>query len=92
MENDPYGYATDLEREAVKVMSTGSLAAFERAVKIFFDAKAGTDQTRHRWGEVLRAIYGQQQNADAYVAVCRADSAFGQGLSCPCRHAPGAQA
>jgi tetratricopeptide (TPR) repeat protein len=71
MENDPYGYATDLERETLKVMNTESLAAFERAVKILFDAEAGTDQTRHRWGEVLRAIYGQQQNADAYVAVCR---------------------
>ena len=71
MENDPYGYADDLEREAVKVMNAESLVAFERAVRIFFDAEAGTDQTRHRWGEVLRAIYGQQQNADAYVAVCQ---------------------
>ena len=71
MENDPYGYATDLERETVKVMNAESLAAFERAVRIFFEAEAGTDQTRHRWGEVLRAIYGQQQNADAYLAVCQ---------------------
>ena len=70
MENDPYGYATDLERETVKVMNSESLAAFERAARVFFDAEAGTNQTRHRWGEVLRAIYGQQRNADAYVAVC----------------------
>jgi hypothetical protein len=52
-------------------MNTENLVAFERAVRIFFDAEAGNDQTRYRWGEVLRAIYGQQQNADAYVVVCQ---------------------
>ena len=71
MQDDPYNYTYELEREAVKVMNVESLAAFERAVKARFEAKAGADQTRHRWGEVLRAIYGQQQNADAYVAVCQ---------------------
>jgi hypothetical protein len=71
MENDPYGYAWQLEREAVKVMNAEGLAAFERAVRALFEAKNGTEQTRHHWGEGLRAIYAQQQNAQAYVAVCQ---------------------
>lgn len=69
MENDPYGYAWQLERETVKVMNADGLAAFERVVRAVFEAKDGTEQTRHRWGEGLRAIYAQQQNAQAYVAV-----------------------
>jgi hypothetical protein len=71
MESDPYGYTYQLEREAVKVLDKAGLAAFERAVRALFEAKDGTEQTRHRWGEVLRAIYAQQQNAQAYLAVCQ---------------------
>jgi len=71
MQDDPYNYTYELEREAVKVMNVESLAAFERAVKTLFEAKAGTDQSRHRWGEILRAIYAQQQDAEAYVEVCQ---------------------
>lgn len=71
MQDDPYNYTYELEREAVKVMNVESLAAFERAVKTLFEAKAGADLSRHRWGEVLRAIYAQQQDAEAYLEVCQ---------------------
>lgn len=70
MENDPHGYAYQLEREAVKVLDKAGLAAFERAVRILFEANGSTGQAHRRWGEVLRAIYVQQQDVPAYVAVC----------------------
>ena len=82
MENDPYGFAYHLERDAVKVMNREGLAAFERAVRRRFDAKGGAEQVserahrpdpagaRRRWGEVLRAIYVQQRDPSRYVALC----------------------
>jgi len=70
MENDSYGYAYQLEREAVKVLDKAGLAAFESAVRTLFEAKDSAGQAPRRWGEVLRAIYAQQQDVPAYVAVC----------------------
>jgi hypothetical protein len=68
MEHDPYGFAYNLEREAVKMMNKDGLAAFERQVKARFDAKNAAEQAsdpahrdpahaRRRRGEILRAIY-----------------------------------
>ncbi|HMD95797.1 MAG TPA: hypothetical protein VKM93_00490 [Terriglobia bacterium] len=70
MENDPYGFAYQLEREAVKALHENGLAAFERAVKMRFEARDSTEQARRRWSEVLRAIYAQQRNVPAYIALC----------------------
>jgi len=70
MGHDPYGYADQLEREAVKVLDKAALAALERAVRTLFDAKEKSGQSPHRWGEALRTIYAQQQNIPSYVAVC----------------------
>jgi len=82
MENDPYGFAYDLDRDAVKVMDKDGLAAFERAVRGRFEAKDVTEQAserahrrdpayaRRRWGEVLRAVYTQQGDVRGYVALC----------------------
>lgn len=82
MENDPYGFAYTLERDAVRVMNKDGLAAFERQVRARFDAEDPAGQpsdrarrrdpayARRRWGEVLRAIYTQQRDMRAYVALC----------------------
>jgi tetratricopeptide (TPR) repeat protein len=78
MENDPYGFAYHLEREAVKVLNKNGLAAFERAVRTFFEVKDSTEQGRRRWGEVLRAIYAQQHDVRAYVALCEQTALSGQ--------------
>lgn len=82
MENDPYGFAHTLERDAVQVMDKEGLAAFERQVRARFEAKDAAGQAsdrarrrdpayaRRRWGEVLRAIYTRQRDVRAYVALC----------------------
>src|SRR3972149_572049 len=44
METDPYGFASTLERDAVKVMSKDGLAAFERQVKARFEATDAVEQ------------------------------------------------
>ncbi len=82
MENDPYGFASSIEPDAVKVMSRDGLAAFERQVKARFEAKDAVEQAsdhasrrdpaylRRRWGEILRAIYTRQRDVRAYIALC----------------------
>ncbi|PYO33916.1 MAG: hypothetical protein DMD86_09700 [Candidatus Rokuibacteriota bacterium] len=82
MENDPYGFASGIERDAVKVMSRDGLGAFERQVKARFEAKDAVEQasdhaprrdpaySRLRWGEILRAIYTRRRDLRAYVALC----------------------
>jgi hypothetical protein len=75
MEDDPYGFAYHLERDAVKVMSKASLAAFARHVRARVaggvEGKSrDADYARRRWGEVLRAIYAAQRDIAAYVELC----------------------
>ncbi len=82
MENDPYGFAHTLELDAVKVMDKGGLAAFARRVRARFDATDTAEQAsdrarrrdpayaRRRSGDILRAIYVQQRDVPAYVALC----------------------
>lgn len=78
MENDPYGFAHQLERAAVKVLNKNGLAAFERAVRTLFEAKGSTEQVRRRWGEVLRAIYAERRDVRAYVTLCEQTALSGQ--------------
>ncbi len=40
----PYGYANQLEREAVKVLDKAGLAAFERAVRNLLEVKDSSEQ------------------------------------------------
>jgi hypothetical protein len=82
MENDPYGFTATLEGDAVKVMTKEGLAAFEHQVKARFNATDAAEPAserahprdpayaRRRWGEVLRAIYTQQRDVQAYLALC----------------------
>jgi tetratricopeptide (TPR) repeat protein len=75
MDDDPYGFASHLEREAVKVMDKAALSAFEAQVRARLDgATTGAEggYGRRRWGEILRAIYARRKNVAAYVALCEA--------------------
>jgi tetratricopeptide (TPR) repeat protein len=70
MDKDEYGFCHGLEREVVKAFDKEGLAAFAREVREAL--VKGDDDTfgRQRRGEILRAIYLQQQDLDAYVSFC----------------------
>ena len=70
MENDPYSFTYQIEREAVKILHKSGLAALERAVRRRFEAADSSEQARRGWGEILRVIYAHQRNVRAYVALC----------------------
>lgn len=74
VENDPYGFADDVDEQAMQVMDAAGLAAFERAAKARLKAAArrrnksrGADNL---WAGFLRTIYTHRRDVDAYVALC----------------------
>lgn len=83
MDDDPYGFCYQLERDLVKVLDRRGLAAFERCVRERFDgtasaapASGGRERdpayARRRAAEILRAILAQQRNVEAYLALAEA--------------------
>jgi hypothetical protein len=70
LENDPYGFLNDISSEAVKVMDSHGLAAFERAVQSRFHKQGESEQKHNCWGQVLRDIYVQKNDITAYIALC----------------------
>jgi len=81
MDDDPYGFCYDLERDAAKVFHKAGLAAFVKQVRARFDSAAAAtlkadgalgdrpEQLRRRWGEALRALYVAQKDVRSYVAM-----------------------
>ncbi len=81
MDDDPYGFASDLDKEAAKVLDKAGLAEFVRQVEARFDAAATAEPTpgepfrrnpenqRRVWGAALRTLYLAQKNLEAYVAL-----------------------
>ncbi|MHB2008256.1 MAG: DUF6880 family protein [Acidobacteriaceae bacterium] len=73
MENDDYGFCNELGSDAVKVLDREGLAAFERQVRVRFEAACGKPEERvgtyfrDRWGQVLRSIYAQQRSIQKYL-------------------------
>ena len=81
MDDDPYGFCYEFERDLVKVLNKRGLAAFERCIRERFDGKAtvpageregGPEYRRRRAAEILRAVLAAQRNVEAYVALCEA--------------------
>jgi len=79
MDDDPYGFAHGLERDAVKVMNKEGLAAFERRVKTRLERESASSggaarrdpaHARRHWAGVLRAIYAAERAVASYVALC----------------------
>ena len=79
MEDDPYGFCHDLDREAVKMLDKDGLDVFTRHVRVKFEtaAKSGNDDeegfpgyARRRWGGVLKTLLAAQRNVDAYIVLC----------------------
>ena len=78
MEDDPYGFCHDLDREAVKVLDKKGLDAFVCRIRAKFESaltlhdyeKRYPGYTRRRWGGVLKTLLACQRNVDAYIALC----------------------
>lgn len=72
MEDDPYAFCYEIERNAADAFDRSGLAAFERLVRLRFETSCSGEQSdylRRRWSAVLRAIYSGQGNVAAYVAI-----------------------
>jgi len=74
MDDDPYGFCYEIEKDAVKVFDKAGLAAFEKQVRARFEATAKPpgnqpEHLRRRWSEVLRTLYLAQRDIAAYVAL-----------------------
>ena len=84
MDDDPYGFCYQLERDAAKVLNKAGLAAFEKQVRARLAAAAtmtetpgasplrGLEYRRRRCGEILRAIYLAQRDVEAFASLCEA--------------------
>jgi len=81
MDDDPYGFCHQLEKDAAQAFDKAGLAAFERQIRARFDAAAtikpapggslrsSPEYAHRRWGETLRTLYLAQKNVQAYVAL-----------------------
>jgi hypothetical protein len=73
MKNDDYGFCNELGSDAVKVLDSAGMAAFERAVQVRFEASCGKPEQktgnyiRDQWGQILRSIYAQQHSVEKYL-------------------------
>lgn len=81
IDNDEYAFCYGLEKDAAKVFDKAGLAAFEKQIRMRFDAAVATkplldgaiqhrsEDERRRWGEMLRTLYVAQKNVQAYVVL-----------------------
>ena len=71
MDDDPYAFCYEIEKDAAAAFDKAGLAAFEKQIRARFEA-ASAEQSgypyRH-WGQALRATYRAQGNIAAYVAL-----------------------
>jgi hypothetical protein len=84
IDDDPYGFCSHLERQAVTAFTARGLAAFAQAVRARLeeaDARRSMTQgegdrryRQHRLTEILKAIYAVQQNVDGYLSLCPDDA------------------
>ena len=78
MEDDPYGFCHDLDREVVKVLDKKGLEAFVHRIRSKFESALTQDDkekhfsgyARRKWGSALKTLLAGQRNVDAYIALC----------------------
>lgn len=79
--DDPYGFCMRVEKDIAKALDTNGRAALEKEVRARFDVTATAAPSPdnplsgdpgylcRRWSEVLRAVYIEQRDVAAYVAL-----------------------
>ncbi|MFH1673532.1 MAG: DUF6880 family protein [Pseudomonadota bacterium] len=78
MEDDPYGFCHDLDREAVKVLDKKGLEAFVHQIRSKLESSLTEDDkekgspgyARRRWSGALKTLLAAQRNIEAYIALC----------------------
>jgi uncharacterized Zn finger protein len=78
MEDDPYGFCHDLDREAVKVLDKKGLEAFVHQIRSKLESSLTEDDkekgspgyARRRWSGALKTLLAAQRNVEAYIALC----------------------
>jgi hypothetical protein len=83
MDDDPFGFCYRLERDVAKVLDEAGLAVLASQVRARLDKvstagpRAGSDESlerdpaRLRWAEVLRSLYRQQGDLEAYLGLAQ---------------------
>src|SRR6266702_4292266 len=81
MDDDPFAFFHDLQKPLVEAFDTQGLVAFERRIRLRFEAVATTapepealpgdssEYLRRQWAGLLRVIYLARADRDAYVAL-----------------------
>jgi len=71
MDDDPYAFCYEIEKDVAAAFDRAGLAAFEKLSRARFVAasreRAGYEH--RRWSDILRAIYCAQRNIQAYIAL-----------------------
>lgn len=71
MDDDPYAFCYEIEKDVAVTFDRAGLAAFERLSRARFEAasKEPAGYERRRWSGILRAIYCAQRDTQAYIAL-----------------------
>jgi len=71
MDDDPYAFCYQIEKDAAAAFDKAGLAAFEKQIHRRFEAASADPSawTYRRGAEILRAIYVAQRNIQAYIAL-----------------------
>jgi hypothetical protein len=68
MDDDPYAFCYQIEKDVTKAFDRAGLAAFGSLVRARFEAiPAEEEYDRRRWSDILLAIYFAQRNPAAYL-------------------------
>jgi hypothetical protein len=72
MEDDPYGFCHNLDRQVVKVLGRKGLEAFIGQIRVKFESAPSRDAeyARRKWGGVLKTLLAGQRDVEAYIALC----------------------
>ena len=78
MDDDPYGFCHDLDREVSKVLDKKGLEAFIQQIRSKFESfltqadekNRSSGYAQRRWGGALKTLLAAQRNVDAYIVLC----------------------
>lgn len=71
MDDDPYAFCYEIEKDVAAAFDQAGLAAFEKLSRARFEAASEepAGYEHRRWSDILRAIYCAQRDIQAYIAL-----------------------